>query len=87
MKNYMQSEGVTVETAAIGESHCTVLEAIIPGNIENLATEKLWVDNETLTPLCFTIYDKDGKERYIIEYTDFTYNPKFDDNLFTIPSK
>ena len=87
MKNYMQSEGVAVETAAMNDSRCTVLEAIIPGNIKNLASEKLWIDNETLTPLCFTIYDNNGKERYIIEYTDFTYNPKFSDNLFTIPSE
>lgn len=87
MKNYMQSEGVTVETASIGESRCTVLEAVIPGNVENLATEKLWVDNETLTPLCFTIYDKEGKERYIIQYTEFTYNPKFPDNLFAVPGE
>ena len=84
MKNYMQSEGVSVDAANMGKSQCTVLEAVIPGNDEKLSSEKLWVDNETLKPVQFVIYDSDGKERYIIEYQDFTYNPKLDDALFVI---
>ncbi len=53
LKNYMQSEGVIVEAAALDESRCTVLEAVIPGGNEYTATEKLWVDNETLKPVQF----------------------------------
>lgn len=85
MKNYMQSEDVAVESAAIDESHCTVLEAVIPSNADALATEKLWIDNETLLPLRLVLYDTDGKERYRLDYKEFTYNPKFDETLFTIP--
>lgn len=85
VKNYMQSEGVSVAAAAMGKADCTVLEAVIPGNDENLATEKLWVDNETLKPVQFVLYDKNGEERYVIEYHDFQYDPALDDKLFVIP--
>ena len=82
--NYMQSEGVSVETAALDESKCIVLEAVIPGNDANLATEKLWVDRETQLPVRFVIYDTNGKERYQMDYHEFEFNPQFDASLFTI---
>lgn len=84
MKNYMQSEEVSVAAMAIEESQCTVLEAVIPGTDPNLATEKLWIDNETLKPVQFIIYNTDGKERYVLQYTDFEYDPIFDEKLFQI---
>lgn len=84
VKNYMQSEGVSVDAVAMDKSKCTVLEAVIPGNDEKLATEKLWVDNETLCPVQFVLYDIDGNERYVIEYHEFEYNPKLDPSLFVI---
>ena len=82
--NYMQSEGVSVETAALDESRCIVLEAVIPGNDGNLSTEKLWVDRESLLPVRFVIYNTDGEERYRMDYASFTFNPQFDDSLFAI---
>ena len=82
--NYMQSEGVSVETAALEESRCIVLEAVIPGNDTSVSTEKLWVDRETLLPVRFVIYDAEGKERYKMDYSSFEFNPQFDDALFTI---
>lgn len=85
MKNYLQSEGVSVESAALDESRCTVLEAVIPSNADALASEKLWIDNETLLPVRLVLYDADGKERYRLDYTEFTYDPDFDENLFTLP--
>ncbi|WP_458408335.1 LolA family protein [Anaerotignum sp.] len=82
--NYMQSEGVSVETAALEESRCIVLEAVIPGNDADLSTEKLWVDRESLLPVRFVIYNADGEERYKMDYTSFEFDPQFDDTLFII---
>lgn len=82
--NYMQSEGVSVETAALDESRCIVLEAIIPGNDSALSSEKLWVDRESLLPVRFVIYDTNGEERYKMDYTSFEFDPQFDDALFSI---
>ncbi|MBP3629206.1 MAG: outer membrane lipoprotein carrier protein LolA [Anaerotignum sp.] len=84
IQNYMQSEGVSVETAALDESRCIVLEAIIPGNDAALASEKLWVDRESLLPVRFAIYDAEGEERYSMDYSSFEFDPQFDDTLFTI---
>lgn len=50
IRNYMQSERVSVETASFDSSKCVVLEAVIPGNDDGLATEKLWIDRESLLP-------------------------------------
>lgn len=82
--NYMQSEGVSVEAAALNEAECIVLEAVIPGNDDKLSTEKLWVSRETLLPVRFVIYDAKGEERYRMDYAAFAFNPQFDDALFTI---
>lgn len=84
LKNYMQSEGVSVEAAALEESKCTVLEAVIPGGNTLLATEKLWVDNETLKPVQFIIYDEKGNETYHLNYHTFDYDVELDDSLFKI---
>ncbi len=84
VQNYMQSEGVSVETAALDESKCVILEAVIPGGDPAISTEKLWVDRETLLPVRFIIYDASGKERYQMDYHEFTFNPQFDASLFTI---
>ncbi|MEA5084588.1 MAG: outer-membrane lipoprotein carrier protein LolA [Lachnospiraceae bacterium] len=85
VKNYLQSEGVMVETAKLEEGRCTVLEAIIPGDYKYTATEKLWIDNETLLPVQMIIYDTDGNERYITTYDEFEYNVEFDEDTFKIP--
>ena len=84
LKNYMQSEEVSVEAAALDESHCTVLEAVIPEGNANMATEKLWVDNETLKHVQFIIYDKEGNETYRLTYHTFEYDAVLDESLFTI---
>ena len=84
MENYMGSEDVSVEAGAFEDSECIILEAVIPGGNRYLSSEKLWIDTETLEPIKFVIYDKDGKERYILTYTDFEYNSDIDDSLFSI---
>jgi len=84
IKNYLQSEEVSVDVAVMDESRCTVLEAVIPGNNKYTSTEKLWIDNETLDPVRLAIYDLDGKERYIIDYDTFEYNCAFEEGTFYI---
>lgn len=84
VKNYMQSEEVSVDVAVMDEGKCTVLEAVIPGGNKFTATEKLWVDNETLDPVRLVIYDTDGRERYIIDYNEFEYNCDFEEGTFDI---
>ena len=83
VRNYLQSEDVAVDTAVnLDESQCTMLEAVVPGGNKYIATEQLWVDNETLMPLKFVIYDEQGNERYVITYNEFEYNPKIEDSVF-----
>ena len=84
IRNYMQSEGVSVETASFDSSKCVVLEAVIPGNDDGLATEKLWIDRESLLPVRFVIYDTDDRERYRMDYHEFTFHPQFDADTFRI---
>ena len=80
----MNSEGVSLAVSNIGESRCTVLEAVIPGDNKFTSTEKLWIDNETLNPVKLVIYDADGKEKYIIEYNEFQFDPEFEENIFSV---
>jgi outer membrane lipoprotein-sorting protein len=84
IKNYLSSQNVSISVANMEESQCTILEATIPGNHPYLATQKLWVDNESLKPIQMIIYDPDGAERIIITYQAIEYNVELDNSLFTI---
>lgn len=84
VKNYMQSEGVGVEAAALDEARCIVLEAVIPGTDHAISAEKLWVDRETMLPLRFVLMDSEGTERYRIDYEEFIFNPEFPEGIFEI---
>jgi outer membrane lipoprotein-sorting protein len=84
VKNYLQSDKVSINVANMGEGQCTVLEAQIPGSHPYLATEKLWIDNTTFKPVKLIVYDPDGAERIIVTYGNFEYNVELDDSLFTV---
>ena len=85
IKNYLTSQDVSIDVAKMDGDLYTVLEAIVPGGHPYLASEKLWMDNETLMPVKLVIYDPDGAERIIVTYSGhFEYNVELDDSLFTI---
>ncbi|NLK98097.1 germination lipoprotein GerS-related protein [Defluviitalea saccharophila] len=84
LKNYLQSEDVTLEVFNNNNEEYTVLEAVIPEGGKYLATEKLWVSNKTLNPAQLVIYDTEGKERIIVKYGDFKYNVNLDDTIFQL---
>lgn len=84
IKNYMKSEDVSVAVDKMEGGKTTVLEAVIPGDNKYLATEKLWVSNDTLDPVQLIIYDKDGKERFIVNYNKFEYNVEIGADMFKV---
>ena len=84
IRNWSASQESSVSAANINDSQLTVLEAAIPGDHPYLATQKLWINNETLFPVKMTIYDPNGHERVIVTYHNFEYNIELDNRLFTI---
>ncbi len=84
LENYVKSKDVSIGAASLDESMCTVLEARIPGNNRLLASEKLWVSNETQDPVRLVIYDNENKERIVAEFANFEYNYSIDEDTFTI---
>lgn len=84
VKNYLQSEEVTLEVFNNNNDEYTVLEAMIPEGGKYLATEKLWISNKTLNPAQLVIYDTEGKERIIVKYGEFKYNVDLDASMFQL---
>jgi len=84
IRNYLQSQEVSVSVADMDEGVRTVLEAVVPGSHPYLATSRLWVDNTTFLPVKLIIFDQDGAERIIVTYHVFEYNIPLDDALFTL---
>ena len=62
----------------------TILEANVPSDSKYFKTEKLYINNNTKLPEKLIIYDEDGKERILVEYQNFEYNPKIEDSNFNI---
>ena len=84
VRNFIRSQNVTVTAATVNDSLTTVLEATIPGDHPYMATERLWISNETLLPVQMIIYDKSGAERIIVIFNSFEYNVELDEGLFVI---
>lgn len=84
LKNYLQSEEVTVAVVNTEEGKATVLEAVVPGNHPYLSTEKLWIDNKTLKPIQLIIYDPQGGERVIVTFQEIAYNVDLKEALFRL---
>lgn len=87
IKNYETSNDVSVLVSNLNESVCTVLEAKISGNHKYLATEKLYIDNDTMLPVKLVIYDDEGLERIIVLYEQFILNPNLGNEIFKVTQK
>jgi len=85
MMNYLISNEVSRAVGDFGEGRATIFEANVPGTHPYMATQRLWVDNETLTPIQLIIFDPDGVERIVITYISFEYNPELPEDLFQPP--
>ena len=84
IRNWLSSQETSVTVANMDEGQFTILEAVIPGNHPYLATQKLWVSNESLLPAKLVIFDPSGTERVIVTYHNFEYNIELDNALFTV---
>ena len=82
VKNYLQSEHVSMASAPLEQTQAVILEAVITGEYAYTATEKLWLDTATGLPKKLVLYDQEGQERYVVEYTSFTYTDTFDEDIF-----
>ncbi len=87
MENYVKSTDTTVATMNAGGEECTVLEADIEGAGKFMASEKLWVDNESMSPVKLVIYDADGGERIRVTFSAFEYNCELAEDEFVPQNK
>jgi len=84
LKNYFQSQEVSIEVGKMGEGEVTVLETQIPGDNPLLSYGRLWVDNESHDPIYMILYDNKQEKRIVVQYEEFMYNKTLDDRLFVI---
>ena len=84
LENHLKSKDIALETANMDESIYTILEAKIPGSNKYFDSEKLFINNETKLPEKLVIYDTNGKERILVTYNNFVYNPEIQDSKFNV---
>ena len=84
VRNFITSQEVSITAASLEEGLTTVLEATIPGDHPYMATQSLWVNNETRLPSQMKIFDKNGAERIIVIFNSFEYNVNIEDAMFQI---
>ena len=85
VRNFITGQEVSVTAAAMEEGLTRVLEATIPGDHPYMATQSLWVNNETQLPVQMKIFDQAGTERIIVIFNSFEYNVNIGDEMFRIP--
>jgi len=84
VRNFITSQEVSVTAAAMDEGLSTVLEATVPGSHPYMATQSLWVANDTQLPIQMKIFDQNGTERIIVIFNSFEYNVDIGDEMFQI---
>lgn len=82
--NYLQSEQVALETRRLDQNDAVALEAVIPGGSTYMASQKLWIDEKSSTPIRMAIYDENNNERVTVEFLEFTYNPEVKEGVFSL---
>lgn len=82
VKNYLQSEDVSIEVQNMDPGLTTVLEAVIPGGSPHMYMQRVWLDQKTYKPLRMAIYNQDNEKTVLIEFIEFTYNPEIDQSIF-----
>lgn len=82
IENMNKRQDSDVKTAAPLAGDFTALEASISDEYKLLCSEKLWIDNSSGSPMRLAVYDTDGKERIIEEFSEFEYNKAIDDSCF-----
>jgi outer membrane lipoprotein-sorting protein len=82
MENYVKSKDKSVAAASLDDTKYTVMEADIEGAGKYIVSEKLWVSNETMLPERLVIYDAEGKERIVTNFSEFEYNPELAEDEF-----
>jgi len=84
VRNYLQSDEISVSVADMEQGLRTVLEATVPGNHPYLAISRLWVDNQTLLPVKLVVFDQDDAVRIVVTYHVFEFNVELDNGLFSL---
>lgn len=84
VKNYFATNNESIQTASLDDPRVTVLTATVSGNHPYIATQELWVNNDTLTPIQLIIKDNNNEERVVVTYNTFEYNMYLDDTLFQL---
>ena len=84
LENHIKTKKANIETENSEDGLYTILEANVPSDSKYFKTEKLYINNNTKLPEKLIIYDEDGKERILVEYQNFEYNPKIEDSNFNI---
>ncbi|MCL2592845.1 MAG: hypothetical protein FWD82_05720 [Defluviitaleaceae bacterium] len=85
IRNFANSEEVTVMVFNTADNNTTTLEAQIAGEHPYLHSQRLFVDNETFMPTRLVLFDKDGAERIVIEYSSFEFNRELEAELLIPP--
>ena len=84
VKNYLQSEDVSIRVQNMGPGLTTVLDAIIPGANKHMCLQRVWIDQKTYQPVRMAILNEEDKETVVIEFLEFTYNPKINESIFSL---
>ena len=86
--SFMENHAHSGESAAFSSSaspahNLTVLEAVIPGGSKFFAEEKLWFDETKNVPVKLVVYNDEGKEKIVVNFSDFLYNEEIEDTAFS----
>ena len=84
IKNYLQSDEISVNVVDMEQGLRTVLEAPVPGSHPYMAVARLWIDNETLRPVKLIVFDPDNVARMVVTYHVIEFNVTLDAELFRL---
>jgi outer membrane lipoprotein-sorting protein len=82
LEDMLETESINYSFEELGEAAVMAVQLPLPGGSKYRTMQKLFVDRKSLKPLRLEMYDINGAVTARVDFTDFEFNPKLDDDFF-----
>ena len=78
----LETEDIKCSFGQLGKAEVLVIELPVPGSSKYRSVQRLFISRKDLRPMRLEMYDIRGEATARVDFSDFQFNPKLDDDFF-----
>ncbi|HQD41085.1 MAG TPA: outer-membrane lipoprotein carrier protein LolA [Bacillota bacterium] len=82
LRDMLETEDIRCSFGQLDKAEVLVIELPVPGSSKYRSVQRLFVNRKDLRPLRLEMYDIKGEVTARVDFSDFQFNPKLDDDFF-----